>query len=134
IVLGLMGLAVLLGGFQQTDAYRQTWLLTLTGLIVLSAAISSGFFTRVLGCRLLVYLGEISFGIYLLHRPMIYLWHRLGLVVPEPLAFPLVTLLVIGGSYLAYRLIEVPGAGIYNRTAARFSETTLGEAGDLTGL
>jgi peptidoglycan/LPS O-acetylase OafA/YrhL len=105
IVLGLMGLTVLVGGQEGVDAYRQTWLLTLTGIIVLSAAISNGLFSRCLGCRLLVYLGEISFGIYLLHRPMIYLWHRLGLVVPEPLV---VTLLVIGGSYLAYRLIEVP--------------------------
>ena len=41
--------------FAQTgDAYRQAWLLTLTGFIVLSAAISNGFFSRCLGCRLLV--------------------------------------------------------------------------------
>ena len=108
IGLGLMGLGVLLAKFAQAgDAFRQTWLLTLTGVIVMSAAISNGFFSRCLGCRVLVYLGEISFGIYLLHRPMIYLWYRLDLAVPEPFAIPTVTLLLIGVSS-AYRLIEVP--------------------------
>ena len=109
IVVGLLGLAVLLLWFaNERGCYRQPGFLTLTGFIVFFAAISNGFFSRCLGCRLLVYLGEISFGVYLLHRPMIYLWSKLGLTFPEYFAFPLVTLLVIGVSYLAYRLIEVP--------------------------
>jgi peptidoglycan/LPS O-acetylase OafA/YrhL len=109
VVLGLMGLAVLLGGFAgQGDAYSRTWLLILIGLVIFFAATSNGFISRCLGCRLLVYLGEISFGIYLLHRPMIYFWQKLGWAVPEPFDIALVTLILIGMSFFAYRFIEIP--------------------------
>ena len=48
-----------------------------TATIVLAAAVNGSIAERVLGSRFAVYLGEISFGIYLLHRPIMYLWQDL---------------------------------------------------------
>src|SRR5262245_3347 len=57
IVLGLLGLAILLLWFaNERGCYRQPGFFTLAGFIVFFAAISNDFFSRCLGCRLLVFL------------------------------------------------------------------------------
>ncbi|MER8715599.1 acyltransferase [Mesorhizobium sp. M1295] len=66
----------------------------------------------VLGTRPMVYLGELSFGLYLLHRPAMSIWKGMlahtGWDPPLPIPF---ICLVIGlwlVSHLANRFIEVP--------------------------
>jgi peptidoglycan/LPS O-acetylase OafA/YrhL len=60
----------------------------------------------------MVYLGEISFGLYLLQKPAIYFWKTLGVLLGlhlhgnKLLALILATLLV--AAHLAYRFIEQP--------------------------
>ena len=95
------------------DCYRSTALLILTGAIVLCGAAGQGFFAeRILGSRSMVYLGEISFGLYLLQKPAIYFWRTLGVLLGlhlhgnKLLVLILATLLV--ASHLAYRFIEQP--------------------------
>jgi peptidoglycan/LPS O-acetylase OafA/YrhL len=91
------------------DCYRSTPLLILTGGIVLCGAAGKGFFSdRILGSRLMVYIGEISFGIYLLQKPVLYLWRTLFHLHGNKLLF-LVLATLLGASHLAYRRIEQPG-------------------------
>jgi peptidoglycan/LPS O-acetylase OafA/YrhL len=60
--------------------------------------------------RAMVLCGECSFSIYLLHMPVIYFFHKY-FVQPLPLAMlaPFIAL-VLGLSWLNYRLVERPGA------------------------
>jgi len=66
-------LAPVILGPSAHDCYRSFPLLILAGTIVLAGTVGRGFFAeRVLGSRLMVYLGEVSLGLYLLHRPVMY--------------------------------------------------------------
>ena len=93
-----------------TDCYRALPLLILTGTIVLASGAGMGFFAgRVLGSKLMVYLGEVSFGIYLLHRPVMYFWQELiGLRLNGTAMFLIITATLLAASHLAYRWIEQP--------------------------
>lgn len=54
------------------DTYGSIWFLALIGLIVIAGATSRSFFARrILGSPVMVYFGEVSFGIYLLHMPVL---------------------------------------------------------------
>lgn len=63
---------------------------------------------RCLGTRPLVFLGEISFSLYLLHWPIIKLVKNLVLA-PPCLAAWLSLVFSVGVAAFSYRLIEVPG-------------------------
>jgi peptidoglycan/LPS O-acetylase OafA/YrhL len=92
------------------DLYRSLPLLILTGIIVLCGATGKGFFAEaVLGSRMMVYLGNISFGIYLLHRPVMYFWQTfIGLHLHWSAMFLIVTATLLAVSHLAYTWIEQP--------------------------
>jgi peptidoglycan/LPS O-acetylase OafA/YrhL len=92
------------------DSYRSLPLLILAGTIVLAGAVGKGFFAeRVLGSQLMVYLGELSFGIYLLHRPVMYFWEDLiGLNLHSKPVFLIVTATLLAASHLSFRWIEQP--------------------------
>jgi peptidoglycan/LPS O-acetylase OafA/YrhL len=109
------------------DLYRSLPLLILTGIIVLCGATGKGFFAEaVLGSRTMVYLGNISFGVYLLHRPVMYFWQTfIGLHLHWSAMFLIVMATLLAVSHLTYTWIEQParrtlpfpqaGAGILDR-------------------
>jgi peptidoglycan/LPS O-acetylase OafA/YrhL len=103
------------------DSYRSFPLLIWAGTIILAAAAGKGFFAeRILGSRLLVYLGELSFGIYLLHRPVMYLWMKLiGLRLHWSLMFLLISATLLAASHLAYCWIEQPARRALLRNRSR---------------
>jgi peptidoglycan/LPS O-acetylase OafA/YrhL len=100
-----------LGSFVLGSSHQESFpLLILTGSIVLAGAVGKGFFAeRVLGSQLMVYLGDVSFGLYLLHRPVMYFWRDLvGLHFHWTIMFLTVTATLLAASHLAYRWIEQP--------------------------
>ena len=100
--------AVILG--PSDDCYRSFPLLILAGTIVLAGAVGKGFFAeRVLGSQFMVYLGNVSFGVYLLHRPVLYFWQNLiGIDLHSTAMFLIAMATLLATSHLAYRCIEQP--------------------------
>jgi peptidoglycan/LPS O-acetylase OafA/YrhL len=95
-------------------------------LIVFSVARSSGYAARIFDNRVSVYLGEISYSIYMVHFPLLrFLTHNFGsrfeTVAAEgnQLVLWLLALavlgLVIGVSSLFYHVIEVPSRNYVKR-------------------
>ena len=103
-------LAAVILGPSDYDCYRSLPLLILAGTIVLAGAVGKGFFAeRVLGSRLMVYLGDLSFGVYLLHRPVLYFWQNLiGIDLHSTAMFLIAMATLLATSHLAYRWIEQP--------------------------
>jgi hypothetical protein len=59
----------------EANSYRFLPLLIIAGTIVLFAANGTGVIVdRFLESKVMICLGEVSFGLYLLHRPVMYLW------------------------------------------------------------
>jgi peptidoglycan/LPS O-acetylase OafA/YrhL len=96
--------------------------LTACGLIV--TALQDGMFSRLLGTRVLVFLGEISFSIYLLHE-FISLWVIRHAGLPRPVEAWIVLALVVALAWLSYRLIERPGIKLGYRLGNRLQRASL---------
>ena len=120
LLLALDVLAAVILGPSDYDCYRSLPLLILAGTIVLAGAVGKGFFAeRVLGSQLMVYLGEMSFGVYLLHRPVMYFWQTLiGLHLHWTAMFLIVMATLLAASHLAYRWIEQPARHALSRRSA----------------
>ena len=121
LALRLTALAILAAAFafRQANAWPGVYFSTLCavgfGALVAAAVLGSGRgrWERVLGCRPLLWLGTISYSIYLWHEPVLLAlagWH--GLVRQAPGAFVPDTAVVVAVSILAgwlsYTLIERP--------------------------
>jgi peptidoglycan/LPS O-acetylase OafA/YrhL len=81
------------------------------GLLVFACAFDAGPLARFLGARPMVLLGEISYGIYILQRPLIPWFKRFGSarITAFPwLRFALYVIFLTSVSYAAYRWIETP--------------------------
>ena len=110
----LIPLLLLMGEPWSHDPYRSLSLLTLAGIIISAAAIGEGFFAeRILGSRLMVYLGEVSFGIYLLHRPVTYFWENFEFHWTVKILVVVTTVLV--ASHFAHVWIERPARQALSR-------------------
>lgn len=66
-----------------------------------------------------MFIGKISFSMYLVHYPMIHLMHKLGLIdiidkqlINFGLRYIILVVLATIGSYITYKLIEVPGQNL----------------------
>jgi peptidoglycan/LPS O-acetylase OafA/YrhL len=97
--------------FADDEAFYSSILTALFGaFLIFSFSFSSALGNAVFANRPLVLCGECSFSIYLLHMPVIYVFHKY-FAQPQPLWLlaPFITL-VLGLSWLNYRLIERPGA------------------------
>ncbi|CAH2406511.1 acyltransferase family protein [Mesorhizobium escarrei] len=74
--------------------------------------------SRVLGARPMVYIGELSFGLYLLHRPAMSVWRGIlaytGWEFPPMVLFICLVISLWVASHLANRLIEVPARRFIN--------------------
>ena len=104
------------------------------GVLIASLSYGSGPLARVLAARWIVWLGDISFSIYLVHGVLLgeWAWPQLAnarAALPEPLA-SLVWLsglltVVIGTSALTYYVIEVPGRELGRAVIRRSSRLSL---------
>lgn len=118
-IIGLVGSLLLLGC---TIAFRSIyttapllmwiapWLSVMLGLAVISlihAALRPCWFIRILSTRLLCWVGEISFSIYLLHMFVVRAVYSMEF--PSYAAGWLVVCITLIISTLSYRWIEVPG-------------------------
>jgi|GEM_PF-1586625 len=95
------------------------WILTVGttlvpfSLLILVSAFQRGSISKLLTLRILVFLGEVSFAIYMVHLPLIKLWR---LLVPNPETgqsleiFLLVVFLVVllALSHILYAVVEIP--------------------------
>lgn len=97
-----------------------------TFLLILFGSSSSQLFRCIFTNKIVVYLGTISYGIYLCHLPLINILTRLNLIYPDSLG--LAFLILLGCSILVstvtYFIIERPGQHIgklfYSRYKIRF--------------
>jgi|GEM_PF-457324 len=97
------------GATAQAVTYGLAYLLALmTGVLILALTATGGWIHRLLSVRLLVYLGKISYGFYLIQltvmmTPLVALTDRLGFV-RMPVLIVLTNLVCAG----IYELVEVP--------------------------
>lgn len=95
------------GGYRYSSYY---WLPMLAVIFVFAQ--SAGAFSAILSRPLPVLLGEISFSFYLLHqlsiRWLYFINERMALQIPVFLIILFMFLVALAGSYLCYRLVEMP--------------------------
>lgn len=99
----------------QVPAYLAQWLFQIDtapffAIVIIISAVGAGWIGRALGSSPMVFLGEISYSIYMLHRIIIDFLtsHALILWVPDKLQFPVVAALVVLTSAISYTLVEGP--------------------------
>ena len=114
-VAGIAGLMAVLGEFALVPHWLRAdaVLAVLYGLVILGAARPGHLFYRALSLRPLIYLGEISFSIYILHDPIAMWWEPLvlevfGAPLPTIVDFPLYVTVVLAVSALSFRYVETP--------------------------
>ncbi|HEY4316388.1 MAG TPA: acyltransferase [Herbaspirillum sp.] len=109
LILSGRGAAVI--PFADNQAFYSSLLTALFGaLLVFSFSFPSALGDAVFANRAMVLCGECSFSIYLLHMPVIYFFHKyLAQPLPPAMLAPFIAL-VLGLSWLNYRLVERPGA------------------------
>jgi peptidoglycan/LPS O-acetylase OafA/YrhL len=91
-------------------------LVALLALTILGAALSSGHVMRILGSRALVWLGEISYSVYMVHFPVLIvirrLWERLGFAQWQPagrmFAFMATVALILALAATLFYVVERP--------------------------
>ena len=89
-------------------------LVALLALTILGTALSSGHARRILGSRALVWLGEISYSVYMVHFPILIvvrrLWERLGFAHWQPagkiFAFMATVVLVLALAAILFCVVE----------------------------
>lgn len=96
-------------GLPNKDVRSPTTLLAL-GLLVISAATSRGVLSRALSSDPMIWLGDISFAVYLLHFPVLDFARAYTVATPMPKAVALAValLIILTGSRLVHLLIERP--------------------------
>jgi peptidoglycan/LPS O-acetylase OafA/YrhL len=100
----LVGLAVV--GSNEGLAMIGLLAAAVASALLIVAAVGSSLMTRLLSWRPLVYVGTISYGLYLFHRPIM----RIGTTVDVawPVGFLAMALLSLGAAWLSYRYVERP--------------------------
>src|SRR5262245_22209580 len=87
--------------------------------LCLVAAVRSPFIKTALSRREMIYLGKISYSIYLLHFPVIELLLRFTPLSNHPVSFLVVTVVMtVGFAAISYRIVEQPGSRLVRRAAA----------------
>jgi len=108
VYLALTGMEMPIPAEKSHSLYATLW-----ALMILFMLRGSGIMRRVLDSRLLVFLGTISYSLYLWHRIPIILMHRLTYYryvdfLPHGLKAGIILFTAIGVAYLSYRVIERP--------------------------
>jgi len=96
-------------GFQPTANFHNGLLAILFGPFILFLALNKGFISRVLSMRLFVYLGEISYCIYILQYPVFSLLNRVVKFQNQAVNLYLIIAVLLACSMITYKLVELPG-------------------------
>ena len=114
--------AAIVGGLYYYDAYPVAGMVDPGGVmavlfmpLVVTLAIGAGMLPALLSTRLLVYGGQISFGLYMLHEPVHTVWNwavqQYTITMPKSTAKIVVVGLIvasIASAMLLYHLVEEP--------------------------
>jgi peptidoglycan/LPS O-acetylase OafA/YrhL len=113
--IGLLGSAAAIGYAQHLPNWLMlgTLLRPLNAALLLGLGLGGGWIARVLSARPVVYLGKASYGMYILHVPI--LWWAVSW--PTGVVFYCYVLLVVAASCIVYAVFEEP-ANRYLRTLA----------------
>ena len=104
-------------------------LVTLLALTILGTAMSGGYWARILSSRPFVWLGEVSYSVYLVHFPILIvirrLWERLGFAEWQPagkiFAFLATVVLVVGLAAMLFYIVERPARARLRDQMGRFA-------------
>jgi peptidoglycan/LPS O-acetylase OafA/YrhL len=90
--------------------------------LILVMATGAGWLSRFLGNVCLIFLGEISYSIYMLHNVTIAFLAQHGLFfeMPQPFRFAFVVAIIISLSTVSYLFIERPTRRLITETGGRF--------------
>jgi len=94
----------------------------LFGLVVVVFALNGGLFSKLLGLKFFVVLGEISFALYMVHQIVFRFFnsHRpMFAGVPSELLFPLLSFIAIVSAYAIWRLVEIPSQRLLRKLLSR---------------
>jgi peptidoglycan/LPS O-acetylase OafA/YrhL len=112
---GVLGLMVVLATGEEIPGWVrcEAVLGVLFGLVILGAAQEGHLASRVLAWRPLVFLGNVSFAVYLLHGPVELWWEwfreaRFEEPLPDMVEFPIYIGLVLVTAIFSYLAIERP--------------------------
>lgn len=133
--LGLLAAATVVFHLWWPEHLSAAWLpwimlaTTLAACGLTRVSLESGIVSALLGSKPLVFFGDISFSVYLLHEFIVgVVLHNSSL--PLPLKPWLALLLVAGIAWLSYRVIERPGIKLGYRLGKRLFT---GHAGKMSG-
>ncbi len=89
---------------------HQTWVALLLAMVVFGAAGANSLPTRLLGSRVLRWIGAISFSLYLWHYPVLEMMQRQGLFdsLGTPMALLLALAISISVAWASWRVAELP--------------------------
>lgn len=92
-------------------------------LVVLCFAYNAGAISRALSCRPLVFLGQMSFSLYMVHQLVLVTWIFYGGVPNawDPAALALITAQIICLSAIGFLLVERPAKAAILSAYARFA-------------
>ncbi len=136
--------AAAIGALYWFDAHPQTWLYDAGGLVdvlfmplVVTLAVGAGSLPWVLSLRPMVYLGQISFSLYMVHELVHTAWLWVGeqfALVPTVTMWKLIVLalfgIAFGASMLLFHFVEEPA----RRWMRRMADGGRGVTGTLTAV
>ena len=125
----LVGLCLLKSGENNTKAIFSDYIIGVgaLGLIALARAVQK--FQTVLNHAIPVWLGRISYSLYLVHLPVLFVASQMiGATWPRPLTSILVVALSLAIAELTARFIEFPAIMLGKRLVAVVSKPAAGTA------
>ncbi|TSJ40327.1 acyltransferase [Mucilaginibacter corticis] len=96
-------------GFQPVANFHNGLLAILFGPFILLLALNNGYISRFLSMRLFVYLGEISYCVYILQYPVFSILNRVIKFQNQAVNLYLITAVLLVCSMMVYQLVELPG-------------------------
>ncbi len=123
---------------KQIVGWHLMFIYTLTGIgmtltLYLTMKVKDTIYTNPLKSRVLVYLGKISYGLYIYHIPsfiiVYYICRQIGVTPQQSLQYPLIVLslgmiLSITLSYISYNFLERPFLSLKEKFASVQSRPT----------
>lgn len=90
-------------------------------LVVIALALGHNRFSQILRHRGLAALGRLSYSLYLVHLPIIYVFDQLAFDVPKLVSAPTIVLVSLAAAYALSEGVEYPSIALGARLARRVS-------------